>query len=113
MEIKTRDILLCSFYFSNFQQTKNRPVLILKDNLPFDDFIAIPISSKIEKLNNDEFIISSDDFSLGNIPQKSKLILRKTFVVSKKNVIKKYGCLTNNKFKEIKKKFCLYFDCSN
>lgn len=88
MEIKTRDILLCSFYFSNFQQTKNRPVLILKDNLPFDDFIAVPISSKIEKLNNDEFIISSDDFSSGNIPQKSKLILRKTFVVSKKMLLK-------------------------
>ena len=37
------DIVLCNFYFSDAKRSKNRPVLVLKDNLPFDDFVAIPI----------------------------------------------------------------------
>ena len=49
MEIDQADIVLCEFYFSDLKQVKNRPVLVFKDNLPYDDFVAIPISSKIEK----------------------------------------------------------------
>lgn len=45
MEVNTGDIVLCEFYFSDLKTSKNRPVLVLKDNLPFDDFIAVPISS--------------------------------------------------------------------
>ncbi len=56
MEIKTFDIVLCEFYFSNLNQSKKRPVLVFKDNLPFDDFIALRISSKIGNMTNDEDI---------------------------------------------------------
>ena len=42
MEIKQADVVLCKFYFSDLKKSKNRPVLILKDNLPFNDFVAIP-----------------------------------------------------------------------
>lgn len=56
MEIKHLDIVLCEFYFSDLNKSKKRPVLVFKDNLPFDDFVAIPISSKIEKLQNDELL---------------------------------------------------------
>lgn len=52
MEIKHLDVVLCEFYFSDFNKSKKRPVLVFKDNLSFDDFVAIPISSKIEKLQN-------------------------------------------------------------
>ncbi len=34
MEIKEGDVLLCEFYFSDLKKSKNRPVLVLKDNLP-------------------------------------------------------------------------------
>jgi len=47
MEIKAADIILCEFYFSDLKTSKSRPVLVFKDNLPFDDFVAIPISSQI------------------------------------------------------------------
>ena len=50
MDIKPGDVVLCEFYFSDFQKSKRRPVVVFKDNLPFDDFVGIPISSKIEKL---------------------------------------------------------------
>ena len=48
MEISKADVVLCEFYFSDLKKSKNRPVLVLKDNLPYNDFIAIPISNKIE-----------------------------------------------------------------
>lgn len=48
MEVKEADVVLCEFYFSDLKQSKNRPVLVLKDNLPYNDFIAMPISSKIQ-----------------------------------------------------------------
>ena len=62
MEIKTFDIVLCEFYFSNLNQSKKRPVLVFKDNLPFDDFIAIPIISKIGNMTNDEILIELKNF---------------------------------------------------
>lgn len=88
MEIKQGDIVLCTFYFSDMNQSKDRPVLVFKDNLPHNDFIAIPISSKIQNLHQDEMIIDHADFIDGNIPVKSKLMIRKTFVVSKAVVLK-------------------------
>jgi len=63
-------------------------ILVFKDNLPYDDFIAIPISSKVNKLHSDEVLICDDDFLDGKLPVTSKLIIRKTFVVSKKSIIK-------------------------
>ena len=112
MDLKQGDVVLCEFYFSDLQSSKKRPVLVFKDNLPYDDFIAIPISSKIEQLNNDEYIVDNDDFEKGSIPKKSKLILRKTFVVSKDVVLKKYGSLNKNSFDKYQEKFCRYFGCN-
>ncbi len=37
MDIKQFDIVLCKFYFSDIKKSKNRPVLIFKDNSPYDD----------------------------------------------------------------------------
>jgi len=62
MEIKIADVVLCEFYFSDYKTTKKRPVLVFKDNLPFDDFVAIPISSQINNLYKDEYVIDNSAF---------------------------------------------------
>ncbi len=111
MEIVVGEVVLCSFYFSDLKQSKNRPVLVFKDNLPFDDFIAIPISSQIQKQFKDEFIIEEKDFSRGGIPKISKIMLRKTFVVSKQAITKSYGLLTDTSLNKYQKLFCDYFHC--
>ena len=102
---------------------KNRPVLVFKYNLPYDDFIAIPISSKIDvwkfhnqklyKMYEDELLIQNRDFSEGNIPKVSKLMIRKTFVVSKQSVLKKYGTLDKKSYEIYLNAFCKYFGCEN
>ena len=111
MEIKEGEIVLCKFYFSDLKKSKNRPVLVFKDNLPYNDFIAIPISSKVDNIYSDEVLIYDDDFTDGKLPVVSKLILRKTFVVSKGSIIKKYGVLNKLAYKKYHDMFCLYFGC--
>ncbi len=104
---------MCEFYFSDLKKSKNRPVLVFKDNLPYDDFIAMPISSKIKQLHVDEVLISDDDFDEGTLPVLSKVMIRKTFVVSKKSIIKKYGLLSKTSHRKYHDKFCQYFECNN
>jgi len=111
MEIAQGSIVLCRFYFSDLNQSKNRPVLIFKDNLPHDDFIAIPISSKIHHLHSDEMIIDPTDFVSGGLPVASKLMIRKTFVVSKTVILKEYGALDKQAYAKYHKQFCTYFKC--
>jgi mRNA interferase MazF len=112
MEVKLYDIVLCQFYFSDLKESKNRPVLVFKDNLPHDDFVGIPISSKIDKLYEDELLLQASDLSFGNIPKTSKLMIRKTFVISKQAVVKKYGTLDTEAFVKCKSSFCKYFGCT-
>jgi len=112
MEIREADVVLCEFYFSDLKDYKSRPVLVFKDNLPHNDFIAIPMSSNISKLYEDEIIIDNCDFKSGFIPQISKVMVRKTFVVSKQVVIKKYGTLKIKSFEKYKNQFCTYFNCN-
>ncbi|RKX86591.1 MAG: type II toxin-antitoxin system PemK/MazF family toxin [Spirochaetes bacterium] len=112
MEVKEADIVLCTFYFSDLKASKKRPVLVLKDNLPYDDFIGIPISSKINNLYEDENIINNSDFESGSIPRKSKIMFRKPFVISKLVVVKKYGSLTIEAYTKYHQLFCSYFECN-
>lgn len=111
MDINVGDILLCKFYFSNLQTSKNRPVLVFKDNLPFNDFVGLPISSKTLKLQSDEIIITNQSLSDGVLPVESKIMLRKVFVISKENPIKKYGALNEKSLIDVKSAFCDYFEC--
>ena len=111
MEVKEADVVLCKFYFSDMKKFKNRPVLVFKDNLPYDDFVAIPISSKVEKLSSDEFLIEDNAFENGSLPVPSKIMIRKTFVVAKSAVLKKYGKLKKDAFLKYHGMFCNYFGC--
>ena len=65
IEINVADVVLCEFYFSDLKRSKNRPVLVLKDNLPHNDFVGIPISSRLRELYRDESLVDSSKFSEG------------------------------------------------
>ena len=112
MEVAQGDVVLCRFYFSDLKKSKNRPVLVFRDNLPYNDFVAIPISSQIEHLKDDEMLLDRKAFESGSIPKRSKVMLRKTFVVSKDVVQKRYGTLSDDSFKIYHKYFCKYFHCT-
>ncbi len=111
MELTVGDVVLCEFYFADLATSKKRPVLIFKNNLPYDDFIAIPISSQLVNLHQDEQLLEAIHFSSGGIPKTSKVMIRKTMVVSKQVVIKKYGTIDKAYFSQLKQRFCGYFSC--
>lgn len=46
MEVNIADVILC-VCVNDLKTSKKRPVLVFKDNLPYDDFIGIPISSQV------------------------------------------------------------------
>lgn len=111
MEIEVGDIVLCKFYFSDLKRSKNRPVLVFKEGLPFDDFVALPLSSKTDRLRADELLVDQAQLQTGALPVVSKLILRKAFVVSKQNPIKRYARVNRSFHEEVKTAFCRYFEC--
>ena len=47
----------------------------------------------------------------GVLPVESKIMLRKVFVISKENPIKKYGALNEKSLIDVKSAFCDYFEC--
>jgi mRNA interferase MazF len=109
VDVKIADVVLCKFYFSDLKTSKNRPVLVLKDTNLYSDFVGLPISSQLDFLHEGEFEIDNTMFSYGGIPKKSKLIVRKPFVVSKTVVVKKYGSLNQADFRIFQRLFCQYF----
>lgn len=111
MEVMQGELVLCEFYFSDFRQHKLRPAIVFRDNLPFSDFVGIPVSSQLLKLHSDESLLEQDDFSHGILPKRSKVMVRKTFVISKQVVVKKYGQLTEARFHKLHQDFCQYFGC--
>ena len=111
MEVEQGELVLCEFYFSDLGASKRRPVIVFRDNLPFDDFVGIPVSSKINTLHHDEFLLQSEHIVEGSLPKVSKVMVRKTLVISKNVVTKKYGKLTPERLQKLHADFCRYFEC--
>lgn len=109
--LNPRNVLLCEFYFSDLKTSKRRPVIVFKDNLPFDDFVGIPVSSQIAKLHDDEFILEPSEMGSGSLPKRSKIMVRKTFVISRTVIVKKYGQLSDARFERLHRDFCHFFGC--
>ena len=112
MEVSQGEVVLCEFYFSDLKRNKLRPVIVFKNNLPFEDFIGMPISSRLDRLNDDEILIDQSDFLVGELPKRSKVMVRKTFVISKQVIVKKYGTLSDAYLHRLHRAFCLYFQCN-
>ena len=111
MDLSPGVVALCEFYFSDLAQSKRRPVLVYRDNLPFDDFVGIPLSSKTARLHEDESLIEASDFIWGQLPKTSKLMVRKTFVIATSSVVKAYGQLSPQRYERVQRDVCRYFGC--
>ena len=95
---------------------KRKGLVIIKKKRPEEQEVKVVKEDfevkKTQKSLSDIFGENEEkNFENGSIPVKSKLILRKTFVVSKSAVIKKYGTVKEDFFKYTKKQFCKYFEC--
>jgi len=111
VDVTLGTVVLCEFYFSDLRERKRRPVMVFRDNLPFDDFVGIPVSSQTATLYDDEFILDPSDLVTGALPKRSKIMVRKTFVIAKSVVVKEYGQLSQARFQQLHQYFCRFFGC--
>ena len=89
MNLKRFDIVLVNFPFSNLQQIKLRPALVIK-NLEGDNLILCQITTKKRGIDKYEIKINKEDCS-GNIRFNSNIYLDMVFTLHEKLIEKKLG----------------------
>ena len=104
MTYKKGDIILIKFPFTNLQQAKKRPVLVLKDENNLGDFICLQITSKdtqkaLLKVNN-------QDLKDGNLKLLSFVKYDKCFTLNSEVVDKKLASIDDNFMSKLKTLFC-------
>jgi mRNA interferase MazF len=93
-----RDIVLIPFPYSNFSETKKRPVLIISNSTHHhqsNDIIYCAITSQ-EKIFEQTINIENKDLEFGNLHYDSAIKPTKIFTIQKKRIIKRLGRLNMN-----------------
>ena len=104
MECKKGDIVMIKFPFTDLKQSKKRPVLVIKSNNEYGDFICLQITSKFTLFNSlkiEKFHINSGELKL-----ISYLKYDKCFTLNSETVDKKLADVTEGFSDEIKRLFC-------
>jgi len=100
MNIAQQEIVLLSYPFTNLEQTKVRPALVISNNRynkKSSDCIMIPLTSVIKK---DQFsvLIHQQDLVAGKLIKPSRIKADKIFTGSKNLIRMKIGKLNKKKF---------------
>ncbi|MBS3163632.1 type II toxin-antitoxin system PemK/MazF family toxin [Candidatus Woesearchaeota archaeon] len=106
MNIKQKEIVLLPYPFSNLEETKVRPAVVISNNFFNDnsnDFVAIPITS-IAKEDPYSVMLGQNDLDFGKLLKESRIRVDKIFTVEKNLIIMKIGAINNKTFENIKSK---------
>jgi mRNA interferase MazF len=109
--MKQKDIVLLPFPFTNLEESKVRPALIVSNdsfNKRSDDCIMVPLTTVIEDAPY-SIIIDQEDMSSGRLLKPSMVKIDKVFTVEKKLVVMKIGSVNDATFKKIKNKLLEIF----
>jgi len=100
-------IYLAKIYFTNGENYKLRPILIIKEN-SFKDYIYIPFTTEANNTYSLKF--SNSDLKTGKFQKISYLIIDKTCTIQSTLLTKEIGQITDEKLQEV---FNLYCDFLN
>ncbi|MBL7058638.1 type II toxin-antitoxin system PemK/MazF family toxin [Patescibacteria group bacterium] len=110
-KIKQKDIWLSPFPFSDFSETKIRPVLVMSNNNINNnyDIIVCAITTSIKE---NQYIVKIDNTNLeeGYLICSSSVRTENILKINKKLLIKKIGKLNNQTFELVIEKFKSIFD---
>lgn len=109
--IKQKEIVLLPYPFTNFENTKVRPALIISNdnfNEKQKDCILIPLTTVL-KNNSYSINLKDGDLREGYLIKTSQIKIDKVFTVEKDLIIMKIASINNKKFDEICKKFLNLF----
>jgi len=109
--MKQKDIVLLPFPFTNLEESKVRPALIVSNdsfNKRSDDCVMVPLTTVIEDIPY-SIIIDQEDMSSGKLLKPSMVKIDKVFTVEKRLAVMKIGSVNDMTFKKIKNKFLEIF----
>ena len=109
--MKQKDIVLLPFPFTNLEESKVRPAMIVSNdsfNRRSDDCIMVPLTTVIEDTPY-SMIIDQEDMNSGNLLKPSMVKIDKVFTVEKRMAVMKIGSVNDATFKEIKNKLLEIF----
>jgi len=100
------EIYLVRMLFSDFADSKIRPVLVIKEYE--EDVLVLPLTTS---LNRKGLIIKSEELIEGELKKDSIVITNKPFFISKSLLIRKIGRISKNKLGIIKRELCNELSC--
>lgn len=103
MIYKQREIVLISFPFTNFEQFKKRPVLILSNdnfNQRCQDILVCAITSQNFK-NEYSIDFTNENLEYGILPEASVIQSHKILLIDKNLILKKFSVLNNDVFTKV------------
>jgi len=104
MNYKKGDIVLIKFPFTNLQEGKKRPVLLLKDTNSMGDFVCLQITSK--KTQHTLLNINKKALKLGELKLLSFVKYDKCFTLNMEIVDKKLASVNDTFMNELHTLFC-------
>ena len=98
------DIVLVKFPFTTLLKSKKRPVLIIKNENEYSDFVCFQITSKVDQSNL--YAIDASSIVDGDLKLRSFVKYDKCFTLNTELVDKKLASVNNDLLEELKKLFC-------
>lgn len=102
-----RDVVVADLPYSNFYQSKRRPVLILA-GLPGIDQIACQITSQ-STYDGYSIPLNNQDFSSGTLKKPSNIRPNKIFTIDDSIISYKVGEVDSQKMDDVVKRVCQIF----
>jgi mRNA interferase MazF len=113
MALNKGDVVLVQFPFSDLNQTKLRPALVLAASASIDEITLCFISSQnIQSLSSDEFAIvkSDDDFAQTGLKIDSKVRVTRIITLESKLILRKIGKLSKRQIDTLDRTLIKAFD---
>jgi len=104
MNYRKGDIVLIKFPFTNLQEAKKRPVLLLKDANSMGDFVCLQITSK--KTQHTLLQVDKKALKTGELKLLSFVKYDKCFTLNTEIVDKKLASVNNTFMSELHALFC-------
>jgi len=107
MKIYQKELILISYPFSDLQNKKVRPALVLSNNSfnkKSEDCILVPLTSVIKE-ESYSVLINQKDLDEGKLIKISRIRVDKIFSIDKNLIHMKIGKINNETFDKVRKEF--------